>query len=60
MERLVERFRRLDVPIVRDILDEGFGRTLVISDPDGNIISINENDEAEENYIFYGERRGQR
>ncbi|MEM7134826.1 MAG: VOC family protein [Chloroflexota bacterium] len=53
LEILVDRFRRLDVTIVRDILDEGFGRTLVISDPDGNIISINENDQVTENYIFY-------
>lgn len=42
LDSVAEGLRVLAIPIVRPIQDEMFGRSLVIRDPDGLLIQINE------------------
>lgn len=42
LEQVAERFTAAGVPIRRPITDEPFGRSLVIEDPDGLAIQVNE------------------
>ena len=44
LETLADRLRMSGVPLYRDITDEAFGRSLIIQDPDGLLIQINEHD----------------
>ena len=44
LELLVERLRAKGITPARDIADEAFGRSLVVRDPDGLLIQINEHD----------------
>ena len=44
LEQLAERLRASEVELVRGITDENFGRSLVIRDPDGLALQINEHD----------------
>lgn len=42
LDAVADRLRALGIPIVRPMQDEVFGRSLVIRDPDGLLIQINE------------------
>ena len=44
LETLADRLRTSGVPLYRDITDEAFGRSLLVQDPDGLLIQINEHD----------------
>ena len=44
LELLVERLRAKGITPAREIADEAFGRSLVVRDPDGLLIQINEHD----------------
>lgn len=44
LETLVARFTAAGTPLARPITDEAFGRSLVVQDPDGLRIQINEQD----------------
>jgi predicted enzyme related to lactoylglutathione lyase len=44
LERVEERLRNARDKIVRSTTDESFGRSLIVSDPDGLNIQINEHD----------------
>lgn len=44
LETLAQSFRQAGVPLYREITDEAFGRSLMVKDPDGLLIQINEHD----------------
>ena len=44
LETLVQSFKQAAIPLYREITDEAFGRSLVVKDPDGLSIQINEHD----------------
>ena len=44
LEALVERLRAAEFDQPLDILDEGYGRSITLRDPDGHSIKINEHD----------------
>ena len=44
LELLVARLTAMGVALERNITDEGFGRSIMIKDPDGLLIQINEHD----------------
>lgn len=45
LERPARRLAQEGYRLRRDIVDEAFGRSLVVADPDGLLIQINEHDE---------------
>ncbi len=44
LEALVQRFSEAGIPLYRGITDEAFGRSLIVEDPDGLLVQINEHD----------------
>lgn len=44
LEVLVQALQKAGVPLYREITDEAFGRSVVVRDPDGLPIQINEHD----------------
>jgi catechol 2,3-dioxygenase-like lactoylglutathione lyase family enzyme len=44
LEALTARLKAASVPLERDIADEAFGRSILLRDPDGMLIQINEHD----------------
>lgn len=44
LELLVERLIATGIALERNITDEGFGRSIMVKDPDGLMIQINEHD----------------
>lgn len=44
LETLAQSFKQAGVSLYREITDEAFGRSLVVKDPDGLPIQINEHD----------------
>jgi predicted enzyme related to lactoylglutathione lyase len=44
LEQVVERLRQNGYDLVTEIVDEAFGRSFTIRDPEGLLIQINEND----------------
>ena len=44
LETLADKLRAAGVPLYRNITDEAFGRSLVVQDPDGLLIQVNEHD----------------
>lgn len=46
LETIVDMLRQNDITLYRDITDEAFGRSIMVRDPDGLIIQINEHDET--------------
>ncbi len=46
LETVVDTLRQNGITRYRDIADESFGRSIMVRDPDGLIIQINEHDET--------------
>jgi len=44
LEQVVDRLRRSGYELATEIVDEAFGRSFTIRDPEGLLIQINEND----------------
>ncbi len=44
LERVADRLRRSGYELATEIVDEAFGRSFTIRDPEGLLIQINEND----------------
>jgi catechol 2,3-dioxygenase-like lactoylglutathione lyase family enzyme len=42
LEAVAARLRTASIPLVREISDEAFGRSIMVRDPDGLLIQINE------------------
>lgn len=42
LEQVAERLAAAGIPLTRDIADEPFGRSLVVADPDGLLLQVNE------------------
>lgn len=47
LEALVERLGSRDIPLERGIEEETFGRSLVLRDPEGLVIQVNEHEHDE-------------
>jgi catechol-2,3-dioxygenase len=44
LEHVVDRLDELGVAVERGITDETFGRSILLRDPDGNAVQVNEHD----------------